>query len=276
MIDMHTHLHPPRLFAAIRRWFAEKSTWNLTQPTEPKLVASALKSRGVERFVFCSYAHKPGMARTINEWLIQTAAELGGFGLPLATVHPADTDCIEYYREALQNGCVGIKVHEDVQQLSIDHPHFDPIHKLTAEHHGFLLVHAGHIPWSDNTNHGPLRIRNVLEQHPQLKIVVAHLGIPDTGSYLELMNEHPNLYLDTTMALAPSSPLRKEFDIELLIPHSDRILFGSDFPNLPYDYAEEYEPLSVLPDAVRNAILFQNAKGLLAPHLSRLKSDTPP
>ncbi len=66
-------------------------------------------SRGVERFVFCNYAHKPGMARSINEWLIQTATELGGFGLPLATVHPGDVDYVEYYREALQNGCVGIK-----------------------------------------------------------------------------------------------------------------------------------------------------------------------
>ena len=267
MIDMHTHLHPPRLFAAIRRWFAEKSTWNLTQPTEPNLVADALRSHGVERFVFCSYAHKPGMARTINEWLIHTAAELNGFGLPLATVHPADDDYIDYYREALQNGCIGIKVHEDVQQLSIEHPQFAPIHKLTSEHQGVMLVHAGHIPWSDDTHQGPSRIRKVLEQHPQLKVVVAHLGIPDTVSYLKLMDEHPNLYLDTTMALATSSPLRKEFDIELLIPHSDRILFGSDFPNLPYDYEQEYYPLYVLPEPAREAILFKNAERLLQPHL---------
>ncbi len=88
--------------------------------------------------------------------------------------------------------------------------------------------------------------------------------------YLELMKEHSNLYIDTSMALVPSSPLRKKFDIELLIPHSDRILFGSDVPNLPYDYAQEYEPLNVLPEAVRHAILFKNANHLLAPHLSRL------
>lgn len=267
MIDIHTHLHPPRLFAAIRRWFAEKSTWNLTQPTEPNLVAQALKSRGVERFVFCSYAHKPGMARSINEWLIQTSTELGGFGLPLATVHPGDVDYVEYYREALQNGCVGIKIHEDVQELSIDSRQFAPIHRLTAEHQGFVLVHAGHIPWSDDTNSGPSRIKSVLEQHPILNVVVAHLGMPDTSEYLALMSAHQNLYLDTTMALAPSSPMRKEFDLELLIPLSKQILFGSDFPNLPYDYAQEYEPFSVLPAAVQDAILFKNAQRLLAPHL---------
>ncbi|MBS1954200.1 MAG: hypothetical protein JST89_08440 [Cyanobacteria bacterium SZAS-4] len=64
--------------------------------------------------------------------------------------NPVDVDYVDYYREALQNGCIGIKIHEDVQQLSIDHPQFDPIHKLTAEHQGFVLVHTGHIPWNDN------------------------------------------------------------------------------------------------------------------------------
>ncbi|CAN5280067.1 hypothetical protein BH10CYA1_BH10CYA1_46020 [soil metagenome] len=98
MIDLHTHLHQPRLFAAIRRWFAEKSTWNLTQPTEPQLVARALKSAGVERFVFCSYAHKPGMARTIYEWLIKPAVELGWIGLPLATQKCSGSASAAYWR----------------------------------------------------------------------------------------------------------------------------------------------------------------------------------
>ena len=43
MIDVHTHLHPPRLTAAIRRWFAEHSTWVLRHPTEPREVARLLR-----------------------------------------------------------------------------------------------------------------------------------------------------------------------------------------------------------------------------------------
>ncbi|MGH7682824.1 MAG: amidohydrolase family protein, partial [Vulcanimicrobiaceae bacterium] len=66
VIDVHAHLHPPRLFAAIRRWFAERSSWRLTHPTEPADVAAALRAHGVERFVFCSYAHRPGIARSLN------------------------------------------------------------------------------------------------------------------------------------------------------------------------------------------------------------------
>ena len=28
-IDIHTHLHPERLFRAIRKWFADRSDWKL-------------------------------------------------------------------------------------------------------------------------------------------------------------------------------------------------------------------------------------------------------
>ena len=35
LIDVHVHLHPPRLYAAIRRWFAERTDWKIDHPTEP-------------------------------------------------------------------------------------------------------------------------------------------------------------------------------------------------------------------------------------------------
>jgi len=100
MIDIHTHLHPPGLSRAIRKWFAENSTWNIRFSTEPDSVASSLKAAGVTKFVFCSYAHKPGIAKEINEWLLKTASDLDHFGVPLATVHPEDSDYDEYYDAA--------------------------------------------------------------------------------------------------------------------------------------------------------------------------------
>src|SRR5271156_1975410 len=133
MIDFHTHLHPPRLFAAIRRWFAERSDWKIEhQPTEPQDVARALAAAGVERFVFFSYAHRPGMAREINAWLVQTARDLGGAGLALATIHLDDPDYLEDLERALEAGCAGIKIHEDVQGLAVDDPRFAPAYERIA------------------------------------------------------------------------------------------------------------------------------------------------
>jgi predicted TIM-barrel fold metal-dependent hydrolase len=266
MIDAHTHLHPPRLFAAIRRWFAEKSTWGIEhQPTEPADVAAALRAAGVERFIFFSYAHKPGMARDINEWLAQTARELGGAGIPLATVHPGDPEYVRDLELALDAGCAGLKLHEDVQRVTVDDPRLDPIYKRIAARGGVLLAHVGPIPWSDPIG-GAARVECVVQRHPQLKVVVAHMGAPESSAYFALMARHANLYLDTTMAFAPASPFALSFDASQIAAHAGRILYGTDFPNIPYAYGEERVGLErlALSAPELHAILHDNAARLFA------------
>jgi predicted TIM-barrel fold metal-dependent hydrolase len=262
MIDVHTHLHPPRLFAAIRRWFAAHSQWVLEHPTDPHDVARSLREHGVERFAFCSYAHKPGIARDLNAWLTDTARELGAGAVPLGTVHVDDSDPAGDMRAALRAGCAGVKVHEDVQGFELDDPRLAGALDAVAEHDGFVLLHAGHIPWSDETNDAPARIARVLEAHATLRIVVAHFGAPDHQRYIELMQREPRLFLDTTMAFAPNSPMRPAItraDVER-IPR--QLVFGTDYPNIPYPYDGELQGLRALglDDATLRAITTENAR----------------
>jgi predicted TIM-barrel fold metal-dependent hydrolase len=269
VIDVHVHLHPPRLFAAIRRWFAERSPWVLDHPTEPAAVAATLRAAGVERFVFCSYAHKPGMARDLNAWLAATSRELGGYGLPLATVHLDDPDPAGDLRAAFDDGCIGLKVHEDVQQLALDDPRFDPVLAVVAEREGFVLVHVGPVPWHADTNDGPGRIAAVLARHPCLRVVVAHFGVPDSAAYVALVPALPNLFLDTTMAFAHGSPMEGGIAADLVEAAAANIVFGTDYPNMPYAYDGDrrgLEALDLRPATLR-AILSENARRL-APALA--------
>jgi hypothetical protein len=268
MIDVHTHLHPPRLFAAIRRWFAEHSDWELSGPTEPADVAAALRAAGVERFVFFSYAHKPGMAREINAWLARTARDLGGAGVPLATVHPDDPGCVADIRQALDDGCRGMKLHEDVQRVDADDPRLTPVFDELAARGAFLLVHAGAIPWAYVPGAGYGRILRVLERHPSLNVVVAHYGAPDSAAYFAAMDRYPRLHLDTTMVFAEQSPVRGEigaFDAAPIVAHPDRVLYGTDFPNIPYPYERERNGIAALglPAEVERAVMHGNAARLL-------------
>jgi predicted TIM-barrel fold metal-dependent hydrolase len=264
LIDVHTHLHPPRLFAAIRRWFAVNSPWVLEHPTEPHEVARVLREHGVERFAFCSYAHKPGIARELNAWLTDTARELGAGAVPLGTVHVDDPDPAGDMRAALRAGCAGVKIHEDVQGFELDDPRLDGALDAVAEHEGFVLVHAGHIPWSDDTHDAPARVARVLEAHPSLRIVVAHFGKPDQLRYIELMQREPRLFLDTTMAFALESPMRPAIvraDVERA---ARQIVYGTDYPNIPYAYDGELRALRALglDDATLRAITTENARRL--------------
>jgi hypothetical protein len=268
VIDIHTHLHPPRLFKAIRRWFDENSDWHLKHPTDPDAVAGSLKHFGVQRFVFCSYAHKPGMARELNSWLAETSRRLNRFGLPLATVHPDDDDCLSYFEEALTDGCVGLKIHEDVQGIRLDDSRLESVLSRLSAHNGFVLAHIGSIPFRADSNDGPVRIDNVAKRHPDLNIVIAHLGVPDTNEYLDLIERHANLYLDTTMALTPSA-LKANIDRRDLAHFADRIVFGSDHPNLPYPYEDEVAAVKnlKLSQEAEDKVFFGNAEGILAPFL---------
>jgi uncharacterized protein len=264
IIDVHVHLHPPRLYAAIRRWFSERTTWKIDHPTEPGAVAATLRAAGVERFVFCSYAHKPGMAGELNGWLAQTSRELGRYGVPLATVHLDDPDPVHDLTAAFDAGCIGLKIHEDVQRFAVDDPRFEPVFAAIAEREGFVLAHVGHVPWNGDTNDGPARIGRVLERHPRLRIVVAHFGVPDWAGYAARMPRHPNLFLDTTMAFTTGSPLFASADRAFVESIGDSIVFGTDYPNVPHAYGTDLrglETLAVRPETLRR-IACENARRL--------------
>jgi uncharacterized protein len=264
VIDVHTHLHPPRLFAAIRRWFAERSTWVLEHPTEPEAIARTLREHGVERFAYCSYAHKPGMARELNEWLVATARALGANAIPLASAHVGDADPGTDVRDALRAGCAGLKVHEDVQGFRVDDARLAPALDAVAASDGFVLVHAGHIPWSRQTDDGPARIEKVLARHPGLRIVVAHFGVPDSARYLAIAEGEPRLFLDTTMAFAPESPMYAAIPRELVERVPAQIVLGTDWPNIPYAYDGDLRGLRAcgLDAATLRAITSENARRL--------------
>ncbi len=260
MIDVHTHLHPPKLFAAIRRWFAERSPWAIDHPETPAEIARVMYEHGVDEFAFCSYAHKAGIARDLNAWLARTAREIGPRAHALCTVHLDDPDPLDDARTALDDGCIGMKIHEDVQQLPIDDPRFTPILDLLAARDAFVLVHVGPIPWRTDTNDGPARIARVLDRHPTLRITVAHLGSPDTLRYFALGKTYPNLFTDTTMALTHPDLLAPIGAADLEAAHA-MVLYGSDYPNIPYPYGRERASIDALglSEGARRAIFRENA-----------------
>jgi predicted TIM-barrel fold metal-dependent hydrolase len=267
-IDVHVHLHPPRLAAAIERHFAREG-WTAAHPFDPANVAATLAERGVERFCFFSYAHKPGMARELNEWVAQTATTLPaavGFG----TLHPDDADVDDVAAEATGRlGLRGFKFHHSVQRFHVDDARLFRVYARAEAAGHILVLHAGTMPYRDAFT-GVEPFRRVLARFPRLTVVVAHMGAFESDAFLALLDDHPNVYVDTTMTLAPAARPYVGADPaaitdDALIRYQDRILFGSDFPLIPYDYAEEQRWAwdRPLPDMVRRKIFYDNAARLL-------------
>jgi len=87
----------------------------------------------------------------------------------------------------------------------------------------------------------------VLAAHPALTAVLAHAGMPEFDAALDLVARFPRVYLDTTMVGTPFSlrmaPLPADWAARLT-EHADRIALGTDFPNIPYDYATQLRAIA--------------------------------
>ncbi|MGH7277450.1 MAG: amidohydrolase family protein, partial [Candidatus Rokuibacteriota bacterium] len=262
-LDVHVHLHPPGLAAAIERHFA-RDRWRNAHSFEPEAVAKTLASRGVERFCFFSYAHKPGLARGINQWVAETAQRLPGT-IALGTLHPDDPDLLGVAEEARQLGLAGFKFHHSVQRFHVDDPRLVPLYERMEAEATILMLHIGTMPYRDAFT-GVAAFERVMARFPRLRVCVAHLGAFDTDRFLALTARYPHLYLDTTMALTPLAAPYVGCDPaavsdEALIRYQDRIMLGSDFPLIPYDYDEErsWAWQRGLPVEVQRKIFYDNA-----------------
>ncbi|NUR98907.1 MAG: amidohydrolase, partial [Kribbellaceae bacterium] len=110
-----------------------------------------------------------------------------------------------------------------------------------------VVVHCGSGP-IPGRHTGPGPMGEVLRRHPRLTAVIAHLGMPEYAEHLALTS-YPNVHLDTTMALTPFVEAMMPFPRDL-VPRlrdvQDRIVLGSDFPNIPYEYAVQLSALESL------------------------------
>lgn len=238
-VDCHTHLFPERLFAAIRRWF-DGAGWRIPYPYRTAEVLAQLRGFGVEQVWALTYAHRPGVAAGVNRWLGGLAAReplVRGF----FSVHPEDDDPAALAREALdRHGLSGLKLHAEVQKLAVDDRRLDPVFDLLQERGVPCLLHSGDAPYPRPMPHlSWRRVEARLRRNPRLVAVVAHLGANQTEHYLRLCDEYPGLHLDTSFALFPGANIQKTIDFERLKTYRHRLLFGSDFPNLTFGYADQ-------------------------------------
>ena len=243
VIDAHAHCFPDPLQAALWAWF-DQYTWPVRYRLPAVESAAFQMNRGLAGQVLLTYAHKPGLARGLNRFLAaMVAANPGSLGL--AAVHPDDHDPAGVLHQAWQNpGLVGAKLHLHVLGRPLDDPSFFPIFAACADQGRVINVHAGRQPASPGYGLDVTRIcsaartEKVLKEFPGLKLIVPHLGWDETEAYFALLDRYPDLVLDTTMILADFFP-EVTVDLELLERHSQRVMYGSDFPNIPYDHTRE-------------------------------------
>ena len=244
IVDVHVHFLPENVLRKVWGYFDQaQEHYGMPWPVHYRLPeqdrVAVLEKLGVTTFAPLVYPHRPGMARWLTEWVTEFAAATLG-AVPTATFFP-EPDVADYLGATVEDGARIAKVHVQVGGFDPRDPLLTPAWGLLAEAGVPVVVHCGHGP-RRGAHTGLDVFAEVLRAHPRLRAVIAHAGLPDFDSALGLLVAHPSSVIDTTMVGTPFTeafaPLPRDW-APRLADVADRVVFGSDFPNIPYAYAEQ-------------------------------------
>ncbi|MEU9846844.1 amidohydrolase family protein [Streptomyces sp. NPDC047985] len=271
IIDVHTHFMPERVLRKVWAYFDSAGPltgmeWPIAYRHEEDERLALLRSFGVRQFTSMLYPHKAGMAAWLNEWAAGFAGRVPDC-LHTATFFPEEG--VEgYVREAVEAGARVFKAHVQVGAYDPGDPLLDPVWGLLAEAGTPVVTHCGSGP-APGRHTGPAPVARLLARHPRLRLVVAHMGMPEYTEFLALAETYPEVRLDTTMAFTDFTRDLSPFpaaERERLAALGDRILLGTDFPNIPYPYVHQLHALERLElgDDWLRAVCYGNARALFA------------
>jgi len=120
-------------------------------------------------------------------------------------------------------GFKGLKLHPTMNEYMIDSTLVDPVVELANSFSLPILIHSG----PDSFAH-PRMIGTLAERHPEVIMIIGHMGSHAWLEAVEMAKKHKNIFLDTTDV--PNEVYIIPTAVE--VAGSDKIIWGSDAPVL--------------------------------------------
>jgi len=267
IIDFHVHLFPDRLFDAIWKYFSRDYGWDVLHRLYWRQCIGYLRERSVGPIVFSNYAHKKGVAEMLNAWNLQTLEQDPDLYC-FAAYHPDDEDGPKAAREVISHPRVlGFKLQLLVQCFYPHDERLFPLYDLVMEQGKRILLHVGNGP-AGNEFVGLKNFETLMRRYPELSVNVAHMGGMEFREFFALLPDYPNLMFDTAFAFLKGLGHVCDVPAEELERYGDRIVYGSDFPNIIFPREEEIEYLLGLnlSDEFYRKVFFENGMRLIGRH----------
>jgi uncharacterized protein len=269
LFDVHVHFLPPPVMRKVREQFDNAGpligrAWPLVYRGDDEERVDQLRALGVRRFSALPYAHRPGIARYLNGWAADFADAVPE-ALRSATLYPED-GVTAYVAELVEAGTEVFKVHVQVGDFDLCDPRLDDAWGMIADAGTPVVIHVNSGPVG-NEHTGPAPMRALMQRHPALTVVLAHMGAPEYADFMAIAGDYEHVHLDTTMAFTDFFEAMAPFPPDLL-PRlrdlEDKVLLGSDFPNIPYNYAHQLESLERLGlgEAWLRSVCWDNGRAL--------------
>jgi predicted TIM-barrel fold metal-dependent hydrolase len=273
IIDVHTHIFPPKIRQSRGKFFPSESAFKLLyQSPKARLIGGkelirAMDANRVDQAVVFGFAWTNiELSKTHNDYIMETVQKYPDRFIGLGCFDPASPGAAAEAERCLAGGLAGIGelafyrsgIDESVlEQLA-------PVMGMCAERGLPVLIHTNEPVGHDYHGKTPItlsQIYGLIKRFADNKIVLAHWG----GGlfFYALMKKEvkeilKNVYFDT--AASPYLYDPEVYQIAIQVVGIDKILFGSDYPLLaPGKYFSEMEQSGLAKDQI-DSICGLNAK----------------
>jgi uncharacterized protein len=168
----------------------------------------------------------------INDSTAEFAAADPAHRIGFMSVDPHDPGAIDEVERCLELGLAGIKLGPNYQGFD---PLCDDAHRLyqVAEERQLpIIFHQGTSPIREALIRYayPLAMDEVAVRHPDLRIVMAHMGHPWVRETVAVIRKHPNVYADVSALFHRPWMCWEALIMATEWGAANKLLLGSDFP----------------------------------------------
>ncbi|HLG17261.1 MAG TPA: amidohydrolase family protein [Blastocatellia bacterium] len=227
----------------------------------PQAMIYAMDRAGVETVMLCAW-HRPGRWVITNDQVAAIASEFPGrfFGVAAVNLEKPLEATRELDRAVMELGFKALRVIPWLWNRPPNDKLYYPLYVKCIELDIPFCTQVGHTgPLMPSEPGRPVPyLDEVALTFPELKIVGGHIGYPWTDEMIGLAWKHENVFIDTSAHLPRYYPPALLHYMKTY--GKEKVLFGTNFPQLPFEKCMEQARALELSDDVRMKFLRENAR----------------
>lgn len=260
IIDCHVHLNN----------YHEEVAVSLDQSLE-KLQRAMHEAEVGYALVLTSYQVNPNRPSTAE--VVQAIERIDNLGVVagISYVNYRERDLREL-ADFLKAGLVkGLKLYPGYEPFYPHDHRLQVVYDLAEEFDVPVMIHCGDTftPGGRLKYSHPLEVDEVAVDHPNVKLVICHLGNPWLVDCMEVVYKNKNVYADFSgLVLGEFTEAFEDYmeeqiaEVILYAGEPERFLYGSDWPICSMKSYAQFVRQLKMPDAQRHAIMYENARRL--------------
>ena len=239
-----------------------------TQANSLQDVLNEMDEQGITHSVILGRNNEPGSS---NEELLQFLQSpqgerfFGFIGIEDMTVDEAVETIHKYAKTGSFHGVQAIA--SKIKPLTpVGDPSLDPIFEACIEHDlpfcytlSLLITLMSEKPDYDYIH--PKHLMRTASKYPDLKIIISHAAWPFVQESIAVATHFPNVYLLPDFYIA--FPGANQYAEAAKSGLADQIIFGSCYPNVPYDFSIGHYRRHHFEPEILEKVLYKNAARLL-------------